>query len=519
MKPIRLMSGFFTVGVWTLLSRILGFLREVLLLSLIGPGPVMDAFVAAFRLPNMFRRFFAEGAFNAAFVPMFSKKFEGGEDAQRFAQDAFSGLALVVLMLVGLAMVFMPGFVWLTAEGFSGDARFDMTVGYGRIVFPYILCMSLAALFSGILNATGRFAVAAAAPVLLNIFVIAAMLAGYWAGGAVIDWLIWSIPLAGVAQLALTWRAAASAGFALRPTWPRWSPDMRAMIVIALPAALASGVMQINLVVGQLVASQYENAVSWLFAADRLYQLPLGVVGIAVGIVLLPDLSRRLRAGDDEGARHALSRAGEIALVLTIPSAVALMVVPQTLVSVLFERGAADVDDTAAIATATAIYGLGLPAFVLQKVLQPIYFARGDTRRPFNYALVAMVVNAALAVGLSPYIGWVAPAVATTFAGWAMLICLALGARKYGETARFDTRFRSRVWRIVAAAVLMGLALELADALLDGLLELAWWRGLGLLLLIGVGAVSFFSAGQLLGAFNLSEFKAAFRRRQGKKDI
>ena len=513
MKPIRLMSGFFTVGVWTLLSRVLGFIREMLLLSLIGPGPVMDAFVAAFRLPNMFRRFFAEGAFNAAFVPMFAKKLEGEEGAGKFAQDAFNGLALAVLFLVGLGMVFMPGFVWLTAEGFAGDDRFDLTVGFGRIVFPYILFMSLAALFSGILNATGRFAVAAAAPVLLNIFVIAAMVTGALTGGAVINWLIWSIPLAGVAQLALTWRAAAQAGFALRLSRPRWTPDMKAMLVIALPAALASGVMQINLVVGQLVASQYDNAVSWLFAADRLYQLPLGVVGIAVGIVLLPDLSRRLRAGDDDGAHNALSRAAEISLVLTIPSAIALMVVPQTLVSVLFERGASDVDDTAAIATAVAVYALGLPAFVLQKVLQPVYFAREDTRRPFHFAVVAMAVNVVLAVGLAPFIGWIAPAIATTVAGWAMVACLALGARRYGAAAKFDARFHKRIWRIIAAAVVMGVALVMGDALLETLLNTPWWRGLGLLLLIGIGAFSFFSAGQLLGALRLSEFRAAFRRR------
>ena len=512
MKPIRLMSGFFTVGVWTLLSRVLGFLREVLLLSLIGPGPVMDAFVAAFRLPNMFRRFFAEGAFNAAFVPMFSKKYEGAEGAQRFAQDAFAGLGFVVLVLVALAMIFMPGFVWLTAEGFSGDERFDMTVVYGRIMFPYILCMSLAALFSGILNATGRFAVAAAAPVLLNIFVIAAMLAGAYLGEAVITWLVWSIPLAGVAQLALTWKAAAAAGYALKPALPRWTPDMKAMVVIALPAALASGVMQINLVVGQLVASQYENAVSWLFAADRLYQLPLGVVGIAVGVVLLPDLSRRLRSGDEDGARHALSRAGEIALALTIPSAVALMVVPQTLVSVMFERGASDVDDTAAIAAATAVYGLGLPAFVLQKVLQPIYFAREDTRRPFHFALVAMVVNALIAVGLAPYIGWIAPAIATTMAGWAMVICLALGARRWGETARFDTRFRQRIWRIVAASLVMGVVLIAADALLETVLNTPWWRALGLLALIVIGAAAYVAAAQAFGALKLAELRAALRR-------
>ncbi|NNE53323.1 MAG: murein biosynthesis integral membrane protein MurJ [Sulfitobacter sp.] len=512
MKPIRLMSGFFTVGIWTLLSRTLGFIREVLLLSLIGPGPVMDAFVAAFRLPNMFRRFFAEGAFNAAFVPMFAKKYEGEEDAQRFAQDAFDGLALAVLALTGLAMLFMPGFVWLTAEGFVGDPRFDLTVGYGRIVFPYIVFMSLSALFSGILNATGRFAVAAAAPVLLNIFVIAAMTVGALTGGKVIEWLIWSIPLAGLAQLALTWRAAALAGFPLRPSRPRWSPDVRAMVVIAVPAALASGVMQINLVVGQLVASQYDNAVSWLFAADRLYQLPLGVVGIAVGVVLLPDLARRLRSGDAQGAHQALSRAAEISLALTIPSAIALLVIPFTLVSVLFERGASDVDDTAAIATAVMIYGLGLPSFVLQKILQPIYFAREDTRRPFHFALVAMVVNAALAVGLAPYVGWIAPAIATTMAGWAMFACLAIGARRYGEAARFDSRFHRRIWRILAASFAMGVVLWVGNVVLQPMLGMDWWRAIALLFLVGLGGVSYFFTGQLIGAFHLSEFRQALRR-------
>ncbi|UWR33203.1 murein biosynthesis integral membrane protein MurJ [Sulfitobacter sp. W027] len=512
MKPIRLMSGFFTVGVWTLLSRVLGFLREVLLLSLIGPGPVMDAFVAAFRLPNMFRRFFAEGAFNAAFVPMFAKKLEGEEGAGKFARDAFNGLSLVVLALTALGMVFMPALVWLTAEGFVGDARFDMTVEFGRIAFPYILCMSLSALFSGILNATGRFAVAAAAPVLLNIFVIAAMTFAALTGGDVALWLIWSIPLAGVAQLALTWRAAAQAGYPLRPSRPRWTPDMRAMIVIALPAALASGVMQINLVVGQLVASQYDKAVSWLFAADRLYQLPLGVVGIAVGIVLLPDLSRRLRAGDNDGAQTALSRAAEISLALTIPSAVALMVVPFALVTVLFQRGASGVDDTAAIATAVMIYGLGLPSFVLQKILQPVYFAREDTRRPFYFAVVAMVVNAALAVGLAPFIGWIAPAVATTLAGWTMFACLAIGARRFGDAAKFDARFHKRIWRILIASAAMGVALWLGNAALQPMLGLPWWRGLALVLLIAIGAVSYFGIGQLIGAFRLSEFKRAVRR-------
>ncbi|HKK97319.1 MAG TPA: lipid II flippase MurJ, partial [Marivita sp.] len=283
MKPIRLISGVLTVGFWTLMSRVLGVLREVMILAFIGPGPVMDAFVAAFRLPNMFRRFFAEGAFNASFVPMFSKRLESDQDPQGFATQALSGLAFVLLILSAVAMVFMPALVWATAGGFIGDARFDLTVEYGRIVFPYIFLISLTALFSGVLNATGRFAAAAAAPVFLNIIVCISMAIGAYLGGEIILWLIWAVPVAGLAQLALVWIAADRAGVRLRPSRPRWTPEMKHLVAVAVPAALAGGVMQINLLVGQQVASHFDKAVGWLYAADRLYQLPLGVVGIAVG--------------------------------------------------------------------------------------------------------------------------------------------------------------------------------------------------------------------------------------------
>ncbi|GAA6159392.1 murein biosynthesis integral membrane protein MurJ [Ruegeria sp. HU-ET01832] len=512
MKQIRLFSGLFTVGFWTLASRILGFLREILLTAFIGPGPVMDAFVAAFRLPNMFRRFFAEGAFNAAFVPMFSKRLEGDENAEGFAQDAFNLLAVAVLALVGLAMVFMPALVWITAEGFYGDDRFDLAVDYGYVVFPYILFMSLAALFSGVLNATGRFAAAAAAPVLLNIFACTAMIAGALSGGEVIRWLIAIIPLAGVAQLALVWVATERAGIRIRPGLPKLSPEMKRMVRIAVPAALAMGVTQVNLVVGQLVASKTENAVSWLFAADRLYQLPLGVVGIAVGIVLLPDLSRRLRAGDKDGARNAFSRAGEFTLLLTLPSTVAFVIMPIPLVSVLFERGQFTAEDTAATALAVAIYGVGLPAFMLQKLLQPLFFAREDTKSPFRYAVVAMVVNAGLAFGLYPLVGWIAPAIAASVAGWAMVGLLALGARRMGEEARFDDRFKHRAWRIVAASLGMGVGLFAALSLFGWAFHLPGWRYVALLALIICAAVLYFVLGHLLRAFEINEFKKALRR-------
>jgi len=329
----------------------------------------------------------------------------------------------------------------------------------------------------------------------------------------VVVWLIYTIPLAGIAQLALTWTAAARAGFALKFGMPRWTPDMRQMLIVAVPAALATGVMQVNLVVGQVVASQFDNAVSWLFAADRLYQLPLGVVGIAVGIVLLPDLSRRLKARDDQGARNALSRAAEISLALTIPSAVALIVIPLPLTSVMFERGATGPDDVAAIAVAVAIYGLGLPAFVIQKFLQPLYFARSDTRSPFRYAVWTMVVNAVLAVGLAPVLGWIAPAIATTVAGWAMVLMLRQGTRPMGDVVRFDDRFRKRIWRIILASGVMGICLWIVSLSLSVALGTAGLRYIALAFLIAAGVVSYFGTGHLIGAFKLSDFKRATKRK------
>ncbi|MEP4197029.1 MAG: murein biosynthesis integral membrane protein MurJ [Aliishimia sp.] len=516
MKPIRLISGFFTVGLWTMLSRILGFVRDVMILGYLGTGPLYEAYVVAFRLPNIFRRFFAEGAFNTAFVPMFSKKIEAGEDAKAFAEAAYSGLATVLIVLTLVAMATMPWLIYALASGFEGQEQFAFSVEFGRIAFPYILFISLAALISGVLNATGRFAAAAAAPVLLNVLLVGGMAAAAILGGDVARALIWMIPFAGIAQLALVWVAASRAGFALKLKRPRFSPEMRKLVRIAVPAALAGGVVQINLLVGQQVASYFDRAVGWLYAADRLYQLPLGVVGIAIGIVLLPDLSRRLKAGDDAGGRDALSRAAEISMALTLPSAVALFTIPFALVTVLFQRGATTVDDSAAIALAVGIYGLGLPAFVAQKILQPLYFAREDTTTPFRFAINAMVVNAVLAIGLALLLGepfgWVGPAIATTTAAWVMVWQLSRGARSMGEMARFDARFHSRIWRILMAAAVMGMVLWFANEALNPVLQMAGWRYLGLALLITIGMGTYAIAGQLFGAFQLSDLKASLRR-------
>ncbi|MEM7719147.1 MAG: murein biosynthesis integral membrane protein MurJ [Pseudomonadota bacterium] len=521
MSSVRLITGFLTVGFWTLLSRILGFVRDILIAAWLGTGPVAEAFLVAFALPNMFRRFFAEGAFNMAFVPMFSKKLEARDDAIGFAQNALAALALILVVFTILATVFMPWLVLAMASGFRGDERFDIAVTLGRIVFVYILFISLAALFSGVLNASGRFIAAAAAPVLLNIVLIAALIAaeagvgqslvGPFEGARHGTLLSFGVVLAGILQLALVWWAAAQAGYPLHLRVPRPSPELKRLAIIAAPAALAGGVVQVNLLVGRQVASFFEGAVAWLSYADRLYQLPLGVVGIAIGIVLLPDLSRRLQADDIAGSRAAFSRATEMSLALAIPAAVALSVIPTTLVSALFERGAFDATDTTQTALACAIYGLGLPAFVLQKVLQPLFFAREDTRRPFYYAVVALIVNACIAIGLMSSMGFIAAAIGTTAAGWAMLAFLWNGSRGMGEAAQLSPETPKRLVKIALASMLMGGGLLICDRmLLTGLMATA--PILGLLVLCSLGLLGYALFGAALGAFRLSDLRALMRR-------
>lgn len=511
MKPIRLVRGFVTVGAWTLLSRIAGFARDVLTANYLGTGPVAEAFLVAFALPNMFRRFFAEGAFNTAFVPMFSKKLESEEDARKFAEDAFTGLALVVAVFSVFAMIGMRWLVLAMAGGFAGDDRLALAIEYGNICFPYIFFISLTALLSGLLNAGGRFVAAAGAPVILNVIFIGAMIYAHRAGWDMGLTLAWSTPLTGVMQLACVWVAAARMGYPLRFRRPRLTPDLKRLVAIAGPSVMAGGVVQVNLLVGRQVGSYFEGAIAWLSYADRLYQLPLGVVGIAIGIVLLPDISRRLKAGDIFGSRYAFSRAMEFALFLTVPAAVALVVIAVPLISVLYERGEFTKADTWPTAVILAIYGLGLPAFVMQKVLQPLFFAREDTKTPFNYAIHSMIVNAVLSIGLAPFIGYAAAAWGTTLSGWTMTLQLWHGSRQMGEAAHADERLVRRMPRIVLASLVMGAALWGMAQVMAPMLAPTGHRYVGLTILCLAGFAIYFLAAMALGAFRPSDLRSAGR--------
>ena len=515
---MSLLRSLATVGGYTGISRILGFVRDILMAAVIGTGPVADAFFVAFRFPNFFRRLFAEGAFSAAFVPLFSRRLEedGRAAAVRLAEETLSVLTAALLALTLAALAAMPQLMHLLAPGFAEDPeKFDQAVLLTRLTFPYLLFVSLVALYGGVLNSLYKFAAMAAAPILLNVFFIAALLlviplADAPAGPA----LAWTVTLAGIAQfLAMAW-AAKRAGIVLDFPLPRLTPGVRRTLRLMGPGVASAGALQLNLVVGTIVASLQPGAVSYLYYADRVYQLPLGLIGIAFGVVLLPDLSRKLRAGKDQAARDSLNRGVELALLLTLPATVALVAIPWPIVSVLFERGAFDAEAAAATAWALGAFALGLPAYVLIKILQPGFFAREDTWSPFVAAAWMVGVNVVLTVGLFYWIGFVGIALATAIAAWVNTGLLALWLRR----ARFlvaDARLKSRLPRIALASLLMGAVLVGGQAL-----AMPWLTGdlamrvAALAALVIGGMAVYFGFAVLTRAADLREIAGVFRRRR-----
>ena len=513
-----MLRAFATVGSLTAVSRVLGFIRDILIASVLGTGPVADAFFVAFRFPNLFRRLFAEGAFNAAFVPLFAARLEedGKLAAKRFAEEAMAVLAAGLLIFTAIALAAMPWLMPVIAPGFTDDPeQFQLAVELTRITLPYLLAMALVALFSGVLNALYRYAAAAAAPILLNLFFIGAitLVLPHFRDqpGQV---LAWTVAAAGLGQLLLLLWAARRAGMELRMPRPRLTPGVRRLLRLMLPGILSAGSMQLNLLVGTMIATLQAGAVSYLYYADRLYQLPLGIIGIGIGVVLLPELARKLRAGQDEAAHASLNRALEFSLLLTLPATVALLAVPYPIISVLFERGAFDADAARLTAAALAAFALGLPAYVLVKVLQPPFFARQDTVTPLRFAFASVAANLVLSLLLFFTIGFVGIALATAASSWLNVFLLAGRLRRRGFL-RFDDRLRRRFPRSLLAALAMGGVLLLANDLLSVLLAANDpLRILALAILVLAGGSAYFLLAFALGAVEWRDLVTAFRRRR-----
>ncbi|HVH77004.1 MAG TPA: murein biosynthesis integral membrane protein MurJ [Stellaceae bacterium] len=505
-----------TVGFYTLLSRIFGFARDILSAAILGAGPVADAFFVALRLPNLFRSLFAEGAFSAAFVPAFAGTVaeSGAPEARIFAEDALAVLVAALLLFLLLAEIFMPAVMRVMAPGFAEvPGKFALAVELGRITFPYLLFIALVALEAGILNSLDRFAAVAATPILLNLFLIGALLLlRHWhsSDGRV---LAWAVCAAGLAQFLWLALACARAGLALRLPRPRLTPAVRRTLRVMLPGVLGAGVTQLNLLISTALASLLPTgSVAYLYYADRLNQLPLGVVGIAVGTAILPSLSRQIRLGEVDGAVATQNRGIELALLLTLPAALALMLLSSPILAALFERGAFGATATAATAAALSAYAAGLPAFVLVRVLAPGFFARRDTATPVKVALAAMLTNFALTLLLMRVFAHVGIALATSAAGWLNALSLLILLQRRGHF-RFDARARRNLPRIAAAA--FGMAAVLLPLRLASAAALAGAPALRLVALAGLvaaGLAAYGALAMLLGVARWREIRSRLFR-------
>jgi len=457
-----LFRAFATVGGYTMLSRITGFVREILTATYLGAGAVSDAFFVAFQLPNLFRSLFAEGAFSAGFVPIFAQRLErdGQASAKQFADESFAVLASVLIVFSAIMIVIMPWVIFVMAPGFARiPGQIDRAAELARIAFPYLFFVSLTMLQSGVLNAFHRYAAAAVAPVLLNIVLIAALLIGVGVDGDRAIYLAWGVFIAGIVQFLWLWLECRRIGMRFQVKTPRLTPEVKMLLMRMLPVAFGAGIYQINILVNKIIASLgEEGAISWLNYADRVNLLPVGIFGTAIGIALLPLLTRQIQAGNESGAIANQNRAIEVSLLLTLPATAGIAVLAGPITSVLFEHGAFTPEDRVAVAAALLAFSFGLPAYVLNKALTPGFFGRHDTKTPVKASAAALIVNIILNIIFMPIFGHVGIALGTSISAWLNAIVLSVILYRRGHLVP-DERLKKRLPRVVLATVIMMAAL------------------------------------------------------------
>jgi putative peptidoglycan lipid II flippase len=490
-KYTTMIGKILTVGGYTLVSRLTGFVRDIMLAAIIGAGPVADAFFVAFRLPNHFRAIFAEGAFNSAFIPAYARvrTEEGGGAAKQFGDQIFTLLFASQIVLLALALVFTPQVIELLAPGFSREPQqFALAVSLTRITFPYLLLITLVTLWSGILNALHRFAAAAAAPILLNVAMMVTLAVAYLfpsAGYAA----AWGVLISGILQVLLVGGDTLLTGVMTSFRAVRWDKDVRRFFRALLPATLGSAGTQLALFADTIIASFLSaGAISALYYADRIDQLPIGVIGIAVGTVLVPEITHRLAAGDEVGARETQNRAIEFALFFALPCVVAFLVVPGLIMRALFMRGAFTAADAHAAALTLMAYTIGLIPFILIRSVVAPFLARGDTATPVKAALIGTAVNIVCKVALMFPLAQVGLALATSIGAWLNFILVLYFAARARLIAP-DADLKTTLLKLAAAAISLALVLALAAPFVTAMLS-SWSRfrdesALAILIVIG----------------------------------
>lgn len=617
---MSLLRSMATVSGFTALSRILGFIRDILMGYFLGSSHAADAFFAAFKFPNIFRRIFGEGAFNSAFVPLFSRELtsKGRKEAMHFASQTFSILAIVLLIITIIAiplmswitMVHAPGFSavktfrgdsnnnevsfdikikgskaiyfvienggnaeiknitlvknnndtenpldqsdWLSEKGklikkyalskdknftrIKGNAliknskegnthlsiyrnhpdTFNLTVTLSKITFIYLLCMALVAHMSGVLNTIKIFGMPAAAPVLLNMTFLAGFLifSIFWGlKGDPVKYAhvaAWCVFVAGFLQLGALYFTCFRKGLRIKLCKPKISPQIKRLFILMGPGVLAAGIQQINLLVGSIIASFREGAISYLYYSERVYQLPLGVIGIGLGVILLPEVTKRLRNGDQIGAITSMNRGIELAMLLTIPASIALIVIPYPIISTLFQHGAFTAEDANLTALSLAGFAIGIPGYVLVRVLQPGYFARENTKTPMLIAGVTVIVNIVFSIILFDSLGHIGIAIATSIAAWVNVALLLFGLRNFWKP---DARLKSRMPKIFIASIVMGSLLWILHQTIKEMFNHDFWLRLGgVSMLVIFGITIYFFIAFKLKASSLKELKADFKK-------
>ncbi len=502
-------------------SRILGFIREAVIFAKLGAGPLTDAYLTAQQFPNLFRRLLAEGAFAQAFVPLYSKsQAEDGDDvATQMATETLSMLFTVTILLSVIAQICMPWIMMVLQAGYrSNPDIFNLSILLTQITMPYLAGMALSALFAGVLNAAGRFVLSAAAPTLMNICLLIAAFSFNDPRTVAVACSVATL-IAGILQASVLWWGAKRQGVHLKFVLPRITPAVKQVAKIAVPGALAASATQINIIVSSSIASFEAGAKGWLASADRFYQLPLGIVGVAVGVAILPKLSRAMsKVGTSKDTHRTLDEGIALAMALTLPAAVALGLIPFFLVDALFGRGQFDATDSAMAAQALIHYAWGVPAFVLVKVLSPAFFARQDTKRPMQFAVVSVIVNTVLGASAFFWLrgqgefGFPALAAATSFAAWLNVTMLFVTLIKRGDY-KPSGLLLNRLIRVAVSCALLGGFLYFANMHRDLVQAYAWdSKVLTLIAIVAIGGAFYGILALLTGAVSLREIRNSMKR-------
>lgn len=508
-----------TIGGLTMVSRILGFAREMIFARVMGAGMAADTFALAFLIPNLFRRLFGEGAFSSGFVPLFSQRLhgEGGmEEARRFAEEVLAVFLPILMAITAVFMIAMPGFVALIAAGWRDDPeKFALAVELSRITFPYMIFICLVSLFSGVLNSLTRFTAAAFAPSLLNIALIGALLLVHDGGPVTAQAMAIGVIVGGVMQLVLCWGSVHRAGLRLRLIPPRMTPRVKELLILILPATLGGGIYYISQFFYTYFATSLpEGSLVYLGFADRLNQLPLAIIGSALGTAILPTISRFVGGGDGAGAARVQSQAVELSMLLTLPAAVALAVTAGPIVAALFQGGRFTAEDASTTALVLSIIVAGLPAYVLIKVLTPGFYARKDMKTPVVIAVLCLIVGIVLNFVLIPVIGIAALAFTTALSAWLNAITLYVLLALRGHF-RIEVWLWSRIFRQILAAAAMAAVLWLVREQLDGFfVGSAGRRLVGVAALVSAGGIVYFAVAWVIGAMNRDDILILLKKKK-----